>query len=417
MRAALPFSQTPYMHARYVPAALRAYFAPCGMGLGHIVRCEAVLKKLRELVPVEAYFATYGEALAYARGAGFKALEVPRFRIIMHHNGEVDVKETLRYLTPRIPIIVAHQLAHDLKYMAALGPDVVISDTRAVAVLAAKLMRLPCVCILNQARIYVPRKKRFLRASRLAEAGALATVGQIWMLADEIFVPDFPEPFTISAMNLAIPRHMREKMRLVGPILTKRPEELPGQEELKEQMGFEPEDPLVFMPVTGTMEERPYFIRTMMGILRELTGDFQVVISMGLPDRGERALVNSKRFRVYYWVGDFYAYLKACDIAILRGGHGGITKCMAYGKPMLLVPPPSHTEKMLNVLRAKEVGVAKVLLQHELEKERVKEALSALLEERKFRERLEATRKLTSKMDAIGEIASAALRLASREMT
>ena len=393
---------------------MRAYFAPCGMGLGHIVRCEAVLRRLRELAEVDAYFATYSEGLAYAKGAGLKALEIPRMRLVMKTSGEIDVERTLCHITPRLPSIVAKQLAHDLKYMTLLRPDVVISDTRAVAILAAKLARLPCVCLLNQARVFVPRRKRMLRVSRLAEAGLLATLGEVWLLADEIFVPDYPEPFTISRMNLTAPDRMRRKMHLVGPILTKRPEELPGQEELKEELGFRPEDPLIFMPVTGMLEERPHFLKSMLRVLRDLTNHLQVVVSLGLPDKGERSLVNSPSFRVYYWVNDFYSYLKACDVVILRGGHGGITKCMAFGKPMLIVPPPSHTEKMVNAYRAKEVGVAEVLLQEEIYRERVKEALMSLLEEPSYREKLQLTRRLANRLDALGEIASSILRLAER---
>ena len=135
---------------------MRAYFAPCGMGLGHIVRCEAVLRRLRELTEVDAYFATYSEGLSYARGSGLKALEIPKIRLVMKRNGEIDVEKTLCYITPRLPSIVAKQLAHDLKYMMRLKPDVVISDTRAMVILAAKLARLPCVCLLNQARVFVP---------------------------------------------------------------------------------------------------------------------------------------------------------------------------------------------------------------------------------------------------------------------
>ncbi len=390
---------------------MRAYFAPCGMGLGHIARCEAVLAKLREHGPVDAYFATYGEALAYARGASLKTLEIPRFKVAMKGTGEVDVERTLCHLTPRFPWLAARQLAHDMKYMAALRPDVVISDTRAMAVLAAKMLGIPCACILNQVRVYVPRKRRMLRASRLAEVGLVATLGEVWRLADELLVPDFPEPFTISLMNLAVPKRLRDKVKLVGPMLDKRPEELPSQEELKAELGFDPGSPLVFMPVTGTLEERPFFVKAMTEILKRIAGNPQVVISLGMPDKGEKAIVNSRDFRIFYWVNDFYAYLKACDIVILRGGHGGIMKCMAYGKPMLIVPPPSHTEKMLNALRAKELGVARVLLQRELSEERVEKAIEDLLEG-DYLDRLRAAQEIASGLDAAGEIASAVLRLA-----
>ena len=76
---------------------MRAYFAPCGIGLGHITRCKAVLDRLREHVPVEAFFATYSDALLYARPSGLKVLEVPPLRLMTKDTGEIDVRETILY--------------------------------------------------------------------------------------------------------------------------------------------------------------------------------------------------------------------------------------------------------------------------------------------------------------------------------
>ena len=397
---------------------MRAYFAPCGLGLGHARRCEVVLKRMRQHEPVEAYFATYSEALAYVKKKGFLALEVPPLRIAMKPHGEVDTERTLRELGYGLKAVhlIGRQLAHDTTYMAAVEPDVVIADTRAAAVLAAKLLGLPCVCIVHQIRIYIPRKRRLLRAARLAEAGLVATIGPIWLMADAVFVPDFPEPFTISLMNLRLPSYFEGRFRLVGPMLEKRPEELPGQEELKEVLGFRPDEPLVFMPITGMRWERPFFIRTMLPILSKLAEDdrFQFVITLGRPDAGERVALDKGRFKVLYWVEDFFAYLKACDILITRGGHGAILEAMSYGKPMLLIPPPSHTEKMLNSLRAKEVGVAKVLLQHELSVSTVERALRALIEDERYRKAAQRAMELASNLDAAGSVAEEALRLAGK---
>ncbi|MEM3788791.1 MAG: glycosyltransferase, partial [Candidatus Bathyarchaeia archaeon] len=47
-------------------------------------------------------------------------------------------------------------------------------------------------------------------------------------------------------------------------------------------------------------------------------------------------------------------------------GHGTITQCMCYGKPMILVPTPNHTEQINNAVQAKKLGVAKVIRQENL---------------------------------------------------
>ncbi|MEM4713184.1 MAG: glycosyltransferase, partial [Candidatus Bathyarchaeia archaeon] len=53
-------------------------------------------------------------------------------------------------------------------------------------------------------------------------------------------------------------------------------------------------------------------------------------------------------------------------LVISRAGHGTITQCMCYGKPMILVPTPNHTEQINNAVQAKKLGVAKVIQQENL---------------------------------------------------
>jgi len=269
--------------------------------------------------------------------------------------------------------------------------------------------------MVHQIRIYIPRKKRMLRASRLAEAGLVATLGPIWLMADAVFVPDFPEPYTISLMNLRVPSFFDGRFRLIGPMLEKKPDELPSQDELKKRIGIEPGKPVIFMPITGMKWERPFFTKKMLPILSELAKreGLEVIVSLGEPGEGERIALRKEGLRVLYWVNDFYTYLKACDILITRGNHGAILEAMSYGKPMLLVPPPGHTEKMLNSLRAKEVGVAKVILQHELNAETVGKALKSLLENSSYKRAAEEAMKRASELDAAGVVAREAIKLAS----
>ncbi len=392
---------------------MRAYFAPCGIGLGHVTRCKVVLDRLRTQTPVRAFFATYYDALHYARSAGLDVLEIPPMTIISKDTGEIDVKETILYLASRgrLAAIAVSQLAYDLKYMAAVNPDVVVSDTRAMAIIAAKLLGIPCVCITNQIRFYVPRKKRLLRVSRLTETSILALIGQVWAMADEILVPDFPEPYTVCYMNLEVPERLRKRLKFVGPILSKRPDELPGREELKEKLGFDPDRPLILAPVAGTERDRSFFVRTVFRILKKMVSKgYQAVLSLGRPDLKHRVFMDKDGLRVLYWISDFPAYLKASDVVVMRGGHTSIMYCMAYGRPMLIIPMPSHTEQMLNALRVKKLGVAKVMLQEELSVEKASRALEALMEDEYLRS-ARAVWEVASGLDGAGEVVKSILRL------
>ena len=47
---------------------------------------------------------------------------------------------------------------------------------------------------------------------------------------------------------------------------------------------------------------------------------------------------------------------------------------------MILVPTPSHTEQLNNAKQAKELGVAKIIEQEELNKEKLLESVQQILE-------------------------------------
>ena len=56
------------------------------------------------------------------------------------------------------------------------------------------------------------------------------------------------------------------------------------------------------------------------------------------------------------------------DIVISRGGHGTLSQSIFFGKPIVLIPTPSHTEQMNNAKKAVDLGIAKLILQNNLNK-------------------------------------------------
>jgi len=82
-----------------------------------------------------------------------------------------------------------------------------------------------------------------------------------------------------------------------------------------------------------------------------------------------------------------FEYLKACDILIARAGHGTITHGICYGKPMILVPTPSHTEQLNNSERVAELGIAEVLDQNDLNKKLLITTIEKMLSEDQYPKR------------------------------
>jgi len=67
------------------------------------------------------------------------------------------------------------------------------------------------------------------------------------------------------------------------------------------------------------------------------------------------------------------------DVIVSRAGHETIMKAISEGKPLVLIPPPNHTEQANNAKRAEELGVAVVLDQSKLDAGGLAGAISACL--------------------------------------
>jgi UDP-N-acetylglucosamine:LPS N-acetylglucosamine transferase len=83
---------------------------------------------------------------------------------------------------------------------------------------------------------------------------------------------------------------------------------------------------------------------------------------------------------IYKWLPNRFEYLKACDLAVGRAGHGTITQCMCYGKSIILIPTPNHTEQLTNAKQADSLGVAKIVLQEKLSKAKLLTCIQELLQ-------------------------------------
>ena len=391
---------------------MRVYFSPCGIGFGHAGRCATIARKLmEELDDVEVLFSTYMEGVHLVKREGFPLARAPPVYLKTKPDGTIDLERTL--LKPDLFLSmprILNQVTNEIKFMKQFKPDVVVSDSRASSLLAAELLGIPRMCILNQFQIIIPREKRFLRLSKIADAGVLALVGKIWTLGP-VLVPDFPPPYTISIHNLRMPRRYKRKVRLVGPLVPKRPEELPSQEKLKEALGLDVDRPLIFAPISGPLRERAFLIGALRGIFKRFPDDYQVVMSMGYLNAQPELLKNSKNFRLYRWVKNRFEYLKACDLVIARAGHETIMHSLCYGKPLILIPTPSHTEQMNNAERAKEIGAAEVLRQKDLNRKTLLKAVNEILGNHEYRRVAKKIEAFSSKLNALEAVVQEILEL------
>jgi len=379
---------------------MRVQFSPCGIGLGHVGRCVPIAKKLREK-GAEVLFSTYRDGVRHVEQEGLPVVEVPPIGFIVKPDGTVDFRQTAVNPGPFFAsFILMKQVEAEIKVMKAFEPDVLVSDSRVSPLIASKLLGIPEVCILNQFQIIVPRRRRFLRLAKLVDAGALAIIGRIWTAGDKVLIPDFPWPYTLSVGNLRIPDSYRKRVRLIGPILPVHPDELPSRREIRKRLGLSQDKPLIFAPISGPVKERAFFTSILRRAFNDFPDDYHVVMSLGYPN-SSTVPVRNGNVTVFKWVPNRFEYLKACDLVIARAGHGTLTQSICYGKPLILIPTPNHTEQLNNARKAVELGIAEMVEQDNLTKQTLLATVQKVLGDGKFHEKAKQVQKDVSAINGI----------------
>jgi UDP:flavonoid glycosyltransferase YjiC (YdhE family) len=379
---------------------MRVQFSPCGVGLGHVGRCIPIAKRLEEK-GAQVLFSTYEDGLRYVQQEEFPVVEVPPIGFVVKPDGTVDFRQTTVNPGPFFASFTfLKQVDAEIQIMKAFNPDVVVSDSRVSSLVAAKLLGIPKICILNQFQVIIPRRRRFLRLARLADAFTLTLIGKIWTTGTQTLIPDFPKPYTLSTENLRIPKAYRKRIKLIGPLLSVRPDELPSQKQIRKKLGLAEDKPLIFAPISGPVKERAYFTGILRQIFKEFPDDYQIVMSLGYPNSSAEP-VKDGNVTVRGWIPNRFEYLKACDLVISRAGHGTVTHSICYGKPMILVPTPSHTEQLNIAKNAVELGVGQMIEQENLNKQTLLAAVRKTLEDSRFRERTKEIQEDVLKIDGL----------------
>ena len=394
---------------------MRVEFAPSGVGLGHAGRCIPIARGLQKRDRnVKIFFSTYLDAVDYVRREGFLTLEVPSMDFKVKPDGSVDFRRTAMSPGPFLASFnFLGQVGKEIEIMETFKPDVVISDSRASPLVAAYMLSIPSICILNQFQVIIPRRTHYLRLAKFADAMSLTILGKIWTSGTKVLIPDFPPPYTICADNLYIPRAYRRKTQFIGPVLPLDPDELPSKRELRRELALDDNKPTIFAPISGPLKERSYLIKVLQKILTKFPDDYQIVISLGYP-KSSAAPVRNKNLTVIRWASNRFHYLKACDFVISRAGHGTVMQAICYGKPMILIPTPNHTEQRNNARRATELGVASSIEQANLNKETLLSAATIVRKNAGLIERAECLQRKLSMLDGLETAIAATVEVAER---
>ena len=403
--------------------SLRVYLAPCGIGLGHITRVYPIAEELKKR-GIDTVFSTYLDGLAFAKRKQLPTFEAVPINFQVKSDGTIDFKMTAATSGFSLGIrTFLRQVTREIQFLKQSKPDVVVSDSRASSLIAAKLMKIPVVLILNQFRVEIIRRPAARKLSILdrlfffiANIGWLFVrtgIQIVWGGSRVILIPDLPSPYTICQGNLAIPRRMNGKVKLIGPITENHPDSRSEEAHMKRKLGFNPKQPLVYAAVSGPKVERRVLSKILAKTLPDITDEFQVVLSRGEPD-GQHRVRSTKGMKVYDWIENQDKIIEASDVVVSRAGHGTIMKALVFGKPLVLVPIPDHTEQYANARRATSLNVAKMIDQNSLNAQSLESSIESIMGTEEYRNRAAEISAEAASLHAVSSACDVITGLATR---
>ncbi|MCS7110059.1 MAG: hypothetical protein NZ956_01130 [Candidatus Caldarchaeum sp.] len=374
--------------------------AVCGIGLGHVTRSVEVSEELVRRGH-SVFFTAYDQAYTYLVKTGRSPAKVMKVGYGVGADGTISVKKTL-HANVTLPIKFTAQTMSEIALIGEDEADVVLSDTRASATLAAAVLRKPVATILNQYNVKL-QSSNHPKLAAFAEK-AIQAPQIIWNMSNIIIVPDLPPPYTISDATLQFPEKIREKILYTGPLIEIKQASKTEVEKIREQ--HEASDkPLVLVVISGGVEEKKSFVEKLVSLADGLGMDFSYVVSTA--DVEANSEIRKGPMILKSWITDLDAYIQAADVVVCRAGQTMIWRCILYEKPMVLIPTPHHGEQVSNAYKAERLGIGQVLDQSNLNASDLKTAVASVLDNGDVRYHLSALNRLSRGLGGVRAAASA----------
>lgn len=379
-----------------------AYFAPYGVGLGHASRLIMVADHLRQ-EGINIQFSSYGEAASYVSMLGYKCATVSPVEFAWSMEGGFSVKDSIA----NIPVWFANfsrQVNQETRNMLGCNPDIVVSDSRLSPLMAARLLKVPSVVVLNQIKLLLSPRLRDLVASRIFENLVAEFLGSMWAMAERVLVPDLPPPYTLSAHNVWHIGSASRKLEYVG-FASPRPQT--NREQVIKtinMMGLDRSRPLVFVHISGPVQTRPALLKVAVETAKRLDPKIQFVISAGKPG-GISYPKRIGRLSWYYeWCPVRDEIFAASDLLVLRGGHVALSQAIQFGKPVVTVPIENHGEQLGNCVKMEELGAGVMLHPKRLRSDQLADAIEKVLGDSHYNKKATELQRLAERLNGIDNV-------------
>ena len=379
-----------------------AYFAPYGVGLGHASRLLMVADHLRQ-EGIKIQFSSYGEAASYVSMLGYKCATVSPVEFAWSMEGGFSVKDSIA----NIPVWFANfsrQVNQETRNILGCNPDIIVSDSRLSPLMAARLLKVPSVVVLNQIRLLLSPRLRDLVASRIFENLVAEFLGSMWAMAERVLVPDLPPPYTLSAHNVWHIGSASRKLEYVG-FTSPRPQTNREQViKTTNMLGLDRSRPLVFVHISGPVQTRPALLKVAVETAKRLDPKIQFVISAGKPGGISYPRRIGRLSWYYEWCPVRDEIFAASDLLVLRGGHVALSQAIQFGKPVVTVPIENHGEQLGNCAKMEELGAGVMLHPKRLRSDQLADAIEKVLGDSHYNKKATELQRLAERLNGIDNV-------------
>ncbi|GBC74798.1 UDP-N-acetylglucosamine--N-acetylmuramyl-(pentapeptide) pyrophosphoryl-undecaprenol N-acetylglucosamine transferase [archaeon HR06] len=363
---------------------MKIYIAVFGSGLGHASR---MLKMAEELKGVEVRFSsTSKEASSYIRRKGYICYDIPLIDVSWREGGVYYRRSLVR--APKLILTFLLQIKKEIHIMKRFKPNLVLSDSRLSAIIASKLLSIPCFLVTNQIKVVLPSKRRIVKILEKIEGGILAF---FWSLSDKILIPDLPYPFTIAEDSLPFLKNLK----YIGFFPSKENELVLSN--LREEFKGKP---LIFAQISGPTLSKVGLVKILINLALKLNKKYNFVISLGDPN-GSSEVKKIGGLWIYSWCPYVEEFFEISDLLIIRGGHSSISKALWYGKPMICIPIRMHGEQISNSKKVEKLGLGICIEPKNLNETILISSIEEILENNSYRERCKRIKEIARRRNAV----------------
>lgn len=308
---------------------MKVLFIPCGIGLGHATRTNAIINKIRKKSDIVV--STYGEAYKFFKRQGIKTYKI---KGIEYPRGEP--KFTLSGFLLKnldLPIVLARNYFVLSDIINKEKPDIVFIDSDPSSFIVANYLRQKDIFLSNFPALFFERKSmpEWILNKLYYQIGVLeTTIDYMLKYAESLVFPSFIKY-----------KNKPPKMEIVDLIVRKKPNQISPEKEIRNSL---------------KIKEKFYLVSLSNYLEEDVTLSILKTLKLF---KEKKFIVTSTSIKKYRKIGNltlnpflkkYFEYLKISEGIICSSGHSTMSEAIVYKKPIFSIPIKEHVEQITNAI-------------------------------------------------------------------